>query len=345
MKAIFKKAIQRSKMIFEGFYEKWWDYSFSYAVVSTLWWLGWYSHMNKITMWAFKKKKSYIFNYIDNNYSESLKKYSTCPYDQTNSEFGKHEFPIWVFWAQGFDNAPELVQMCYKNLIKTEKNVRALTLDNFMEYVDIPERILQRLKKGEISSVNFSDILRVSLLAKHGGLWVDSTCWLASKIPQHIKSLNFISPRANGCAPLPLCSDSRWCAWSLGTNYANNKLFHIVKLILETHAQESKVLIDHFLIDYAICYAYENFECVKSMMDACPENNTKRNELHFLLNTKFEENKYQQVIKNDWLFKLSYKTQWRKIDRDGDLTFYGEFLKDNDLETHKNTCFEIIKNA
>lgn len=34
---------------------------------------------------------------------------------------------------------------------------------------------------------------------------------------------------------------------------------------------------------------------------------------------------YQRLIKNDWCFKLSYKTPWKK-EIDGKITFYGKMV-------------------
>lgn len=76
---------------------------------------------------------------------------------------------------------PQLVQGCFRQLTTYNDNVCLITKDNYNKYCHIPDYILQKLYRQEISITHFSDILRVSLLAENGGLWLDSTCWVSKK--------------------------------------------------------------------------------------------------------------------------------------------------------------------
>ncbi|MFI3321285.1 MAG: capsular polysaccharide synthesis protein [Rikenellaceae bacterium] len=290
-----------------------------YAFYSTMWWVGFYTRSSAITMWAYKHKKSYIFKYIEDNYSDII-----CKYKKINLEepIKIKNYPIWVFWAQGFENAPELVKVCYANLLKHQENVCSITMNNYAEYVDIPKSVVMRVESGKITLIHFSDILRNSLLAKYGGLWVDSTCWLPKKIFKEFSKMNFVSPHTDNVIPV-----SRWCSWSVGTNKKNNILFMFVRDILTEHAQEKIMFIDYLLFDFAITFAYENFPSVKYMIDSCPENSVGRNRLHFMLNDEFDNQKYLDLIEKNWVFKLSYKSQWRKTTSAGKQTFYGKLVE------------------
>lgn len=117
----------------------------------------------------------------------------------------------------------------------------------------------------------------------------------------------------------------------MGTNEYNTHLFSFLRDMLQAHAAENKYWITYLLQDNIIMYAYEHFESVKTMIDSCPQNNLRRNDLHFLLNSTYDQDKYDQLINNDWIFKLSYKTPWKKRDGEGNLTFYGKLLEDNGL--------------
>ena len=50
-----------------------------------------------------------------------------------------------------------------------------LTKNNFKQYIELPDYIEKKFEKGKISMAHFSDLLRISLLAKWGGMWIDST--------------------------------------------------------------------------------------------------------------------------------------------------------------------------
>lgn len=39
------------------------------------------------------------------------------------------------------------------------------------------------MEKGNISNTQFSDILRINLLARYGGYWIDATCLLTQSTP------------------------------------------------------------------------------------------------------------------------------------------------------------------
>ena len=56
--------------------------------------------------------------------------------------------------------------------------------------------------------------------------------------------------------------------------------------------------VPHYLVmDYVFDYAYRKLPNIKEMIDNHTEYNTKRNELHFLLNKPYKEDTYQQLIK------------------------------------------------
>lgn len=84
---------------------------------------------------------------------------------------------IWVCWWQGLDQSPEIVKACVKSIKRNagKHTVIILTEDNYRQYVDIPKWVEEKKNKGIITRTNYSDLLRLSLLAKHGGLWLDAT--------------------------------------------------------------------------------------------------------------------------------------------------------------------------
>lgn len=100
---------------------------------------------------------------------------------------------IWFCWLQGLDSAPELIKNCYDsiNYHKSDMNLILITKDNFKEYTELPDFIIDKWEKGIISNAHFSDILRLNLLLRHGGLWIDSTTYLTDNIPDYITGSDF----------------------------------------------------------------------------------------------------------------------------------------------------------
>jgi len=97
------------------------------------------------------------------------------------NEFNKN---IFVFWAQGFNNLPEIPKKCIENIEKfyPDYKILKITLDNFEEYVEINENIIKLYKEKKISIQTFSDILRYNLLYKYGGVWCDATLLFFDRI-------------------------------------------------------------------------------------------------------------------------------------------------------------------
>ena len=97
---------------------------------------------------------------------------------------------IWVCWLQGIENAPELVRACINSLKSSmkEKEIIILTNDNINKYIELPNYIINKWKRGIIPNAQYSDIIRTALLCKYGGCWIDATVLCtANKFPNYIE--------------------------------------------------------------------------------------------------------------------------------------------------------------
>jgi hypothetical protein len=96
---------------------------------------------------------------------------------------------IWFLWLQGLDEAPYVVRKCYESWGERNPGWRVVLLNrellaNFgsLDYTAGP--------MAGLSNQQVSDLLRLDLLANHGGVWVDATCfcvqplddWLIAKM-------------------------------------------------------------------------------------------------------------------------------------------------------------------
>jgi Mannosyltransferase OCH1 and related enzymes len=84
---------------------------------------------------------------------------------------------IWFLWLQGFDDMPYLVQKCWASWQRHNPDWEIIFLDknNIYEYIDVQSIIEDR--NTSIYAASRSDIIRINLLAKYGGIWVDATCF------------------------------------------------------------------------------------------------------------------------------------------------------------------------
>ncbi len=90
---------------------------------------------------------------------------------------------IFVFWWDGFANAPTVVLLCLASIQKHHPDCCIIPIDkdNFKDYTDIHPQILQAFYADKVSVQTFSDILRFNLLKNNGGIWIDATILFPGK--------------------------------------------------------------------------------------------------------------------------------------------------------------------
>lgn len=102
---------------------------------------------------------------------------------------------IWQYWAQGFeeDTMPGVLKICLSSVEKYASGFQIIRINdnNYMNYISLPDWIVQKKEQGLISLTHFSDILRFGLLAIHGGLWLDCAILLTGRIPDYVTNNQF----------------------------------------------------------------------------------------------------------------------------------------------------------
>lgn len=117
---------------------------------------------------------------------------------------------IYLLWLQGWENAPILQKKVLSSWIKhnSDWNIIKLDYNNLKEYDLNIDYIYDKNKK--ISAQALSDIIRVSILKKYGGIWADSTFLCLKPIIELCKetlqhSNCFMYYRPNGGSELSHC--------------------------------------------------------------------------------------------------------------------------------------------
>lgn len=89
---------------------------------------------------------------------------------------------IWMYWSQGADNLPFLVQQCAESWQSLNPDWEFILIDDntLSDYVDL-EGLDSR---ADITLQALSDILRVKLLMAHGGVWVDASLFCARPLDE-----------------------------------------------------------------------------------------------------------------------------------------------------------------
>lgn len=260
-----------------------------------------------------------LLEFINKNYIDIINKYKNKE-DKSNNI--SNESNIWIFWWQGFNEAPDIVKSCISNTImkKGKHNVEIITKYNYKEYISIPKYILKKLETGKMTITHFSDIMRVMLLAEYGGIWLDATIFLNDKIPDEIYSYKFYSNKLVNSSN-EYISKCKWSSFFLCSSPQNLLLCFTRDILLE-YWENYDELINYFFIDYIICSGYMNIKSINNDIECIPNNNPKIYELISNINNEYNKEKYKCIIENTWLFKLSWKHKFNSYTKDNKVTFY-----------------------
>ena len=99
---------------------------------------------------------------------------------------------VFTLWLQGEEQAPPLVRACLDS-IRRNCGAELVVLDGqtLFDWVSLPEDIVRKWKEGKIKPAHFSDICRVELLYRHGGVWMDATDYLDAPLPEWLWASDF----------------------------------------------------------------------------------------------------------------------------------------------------------
>lgn len=93
----------------------------------------------------------------------------------------------FTIWFQGEEQAPPLVKACFRSMRRHLKQPLVVLDENTLfDWISLPDFIIKKWKEGKIAHTQFSDICRVELLFRHGGLWFDATDYVTASVPQYI---------------------------------------------------------------------------------------------------------------------------------------------------------------
>lgn len=277
---------------------------------------------NKIKFLKFVKNltENMSYKYVEKKIYSSL--YEAKKKSNLN-EIGNNSQTIWLFWWQGINSMPPIVKSCVNSVEKHSngKKVIIITKDNFFEYTNISENIIKKFEDGKITLTHLSDILRFNLLYNHGGLWIDATVYCTENLDDDYFGSLYTSGGYYGTDPKFV--DGKWTGFLIGGN-SKNDLFKFMNDFFESYWEQNDYLIQYFLIDYGLEYAYKNN--IGGFMDYV-DNKALNNNPHLfdlapLLNESYDDDTFNLLKSNTKMFKLSYKMKFK----DEDNTFYKKIL-------------------
>lgn len=240
----------------------------------------------------------------------------------------EHRFSdkVWICWFQGIENAPELVQKCFVSVKDNlpDREVILITSDNMGDYVQFPDFIIDKWKKGQITHTHMTDLLRLELLIRYGGLWLDATVFCSGKnIPNYILDSDLfffqtLKPGRDG-------HGSYISSWLISAK-ANNKLLMAVRKLCYAYWEENDSMWDYFLLHDFMSIVLDFYP--DDWKNIVPRDNASPHILLLRLFDKYDENMWKAIKEQTPFHKLSYKFDKKDVDLEN--TYYSFLIKAGD---------------
>ncbi len=269
-----------------------------------------------------------IHRFLERNFktlTESYKKMPAVPAATQKAEMSRPA-TIWVFWWQGYDDAPPLVKKCIDSIRLHAGNhsVILLTSENCKSYAELPEYVWEKLENRHITLTHFSDILRMKLLSVYGGLWLDATVFVSNDIPEGCFTKPFFT--IHYPTSTSTITSGKWtgfCQYARQGFLLHNYCLDIFLAYWNTYS----TLIDYFFIDYVVAHAYEHIPAIHEAIDSVPENNAGVKLLDRLFYEPYNADTYEQVLESAVFHKLNWKRNYPEKGTDGKETCYQHFMQ------------------
>lgn len=240
---------------------------------------------------------------------QRLEKKSINKIEQLNEAYCEQkietERKVWICWFQGIENAPDIVKKCVdsiKSNIKDRKIV-VITYENYKQYVSFPYEIQKKIDCGKIKGAHMSDLLRLELLQRYGGTWIDATVFCSSdNIPKYMLDSDLflfqrLKPGRDG-QPIIM---SNWFI----TAKANHKYIFILRELLYDYWKKNDDVVDYFIFHDFFQIIIDRYPEEWNRM--VPFSNSIPHILLLRLFERYDDTVWNAVMDMSPFHKLSYK--------------------------------------
>lgn len=227
--------------------------------------------------------------------------YKELPHERTNK--------VWVCWFQGIENAPIVVQKCYQSLKDnlTDQEIVLITAENMQEYVKFPEFIIEKWKAGNITDTHMTDLLRLELLIRYGGIWADATVLCTrqrEKIPEYYFDSDLFFYQ---CLKPGRDGHSGYISSWLISARTNNHILRTVQYLCYEYWKEHTEMVDYFLLHDFMSIVLDRYPT--EWQEIVPADNSTPHILLLRLFEEYDERIWKSVTEQSPFHKLSYKIE------------------------------------
>ena len=271
-----------------------------------------------------------VYSYLKAKYKQFLLNYKRI-------ENKTHEYSdiIWWCWLQGIEVAPPIVRACYNSLVQGEwfkvngYKVNVIDAENWKDYIELPDYIVKKWEKEQIPSAMFSDLLRLQLLIKYGGTWIDSTvlCTLDSSFKfQCSSSQKYLDADLFlfQYTPEGTMKDISISNWFISA-HSNNEVLMTLRDMLFAYWKDYNCTLDYYMFHLFFQMVAKDYP---EQIEAMPYGNSMNSLvlLHHWDET-FDQKKWDKLISRVSFHKLAFRVGMKtKVNKNN---FYNYIVNTN----------------
>jgi len=276
---------------------------------------------------------------------KQIEKYNNIPFSEP-TKLNNGKIPIWRCWLQGFENSPDLIKICGKSAEKmtpTHTQIIQISYANLNQYVSLPKHVIKKHKKGIIRAAHFSDIIRHTLLATYGGIWLDATLYMSKPLYEKDVFSDYFCIKSqydkDGKSGALYCT----CIGS----YKINPLFSFVRDALSWYWKKYNRAITYDFMSTIMHIAYECISSVKNSVDKLEPNidcidaeaANRYCSYYNTMNLRYDKESVNAIKNQTTFHKFTYKNKLIAKTEDGDFTVYGKLLEEYGFQVKDYTPF------
>lgn len=208
---------------------------------------------------------------------------------------------VFMYWGQGFDVAPPIVQTCLAAAKSLHSADELVLLDNesIGDWIELPR---QAWKISERYRAAFSDVLRIELLAKYGGIWSDATCLPTENL---VSKFDYMTGLSGFFAFKHLDADSL-SSWFLASR-PNSYVSLMVSQAMRAYWKIFDKPITYYYMHQIWIQLYDLDDRFRAQVDRIPDLHVDPRALNRSLLSDYEQSKFEAMVSDSFVHKLSYK--------------------------------------
>ena len=271
------------------------------------------------------RKHEAVMSYLENLLSDFASSYEYCR--KLDSIPKGMDGKIWMCWWQGMESAPEIVRACAESVKKNSagREVIVISDENISKYVELPEWVIDLQRRGVLSRTHMSDYLRLELLSRYGGLWLDSTFFCCGPLVSSLYDAPIFSVKRPDYRHGSIAA-GYFANYALGCDEEHRYIFLAIKNLFAEYWNKSEYLIDYLLTDYLIVMAERHSSAICDAFASIKPNNSHCDDLQPILGDVYSSDTWDSMKQDTLLFKLTWKQSFKKEIKNKK-TFYGKIIE------------------